>query len=91
MSKTIIFLIILVVGGMAGIGIVGFGSFSESSNDYFIENTSPVIPKNSEMPLYEGDSSPDDIPLYDEQSTPYEIPLHEEPVPHEMDSTYLLN
>lgn len=54
------FLIVLIVG----IGIAGFGIYTASSG-YFIENYSPGNPRSSEIPLYEEDSSPNQIPLYE--------------------------
>ena len=58
MPKTILLILLIV-----GIGIVGFGAYSTSSN--FIENYSPGYTGSSEIPLYEGDSSPNEIPTYE--------------------------
>ena len=50
----------LVIFNYAGYGI------HLGSSDNFIENISPPeYPRNSDIPLYEGDSSPDEIPNYE--------------------------
>ena len=41
------------------------GVMTMPNTSYFIENYSPDVPGSSEIPLYEGDSSPDDIPNYE--------------------------
>ena len=58
-------LIVVVVGiAMFGLGIVAFAS-NETSSGYFIDNYSPGYPQSSEIPLYEGNSSPSKIPEYE--------------------------
>ena len=57
MSK-IILLVILAVG-------ISIASFVVYSSDHFIENYSSGYPRSSEIPLYEGDSSPNEIPAYE--------------------------
>ena len=41
------------------------GVITMPSTGYFIENYSPRYPNSSEIPLYEGDSSPNQIPEYE--------------------------
>ena len=57
--------LLIIIGIIIGIGIIGFGVYSVSSPSYFIENYSPGYPGSSEIPLYEGDSSPKEIPEYE--------------------------
>lgn len=59
MARTVLLIVLII-----GIGIAGFGVYAASSSGYFIENFSPGHPRSSEIPLYEGDSSPDEIPVY---------------------------
>ena len=56
---------ILLIALAVAIGIAGFGVYSISSPGYFIENYSTGYPRSSEIPLYEGDSSPNEIPEYE--------------------------
>ena len=60
MAKTILLIVLIV-----GIGITGFGIYSISSPSYFIENYFPGFPPSSEIPLYDGESSPRQIPEYE--------------------------
>ena len=60
MSKTVL-LIVLVVG----IGMIGFGIFFAFPSGNFIESFSPESSGSSEIPLYDGQSSPSEIPIYE--------------------------
>ena len=60
---------ILLIALIIGIGVVGFGIYFVSTPGYLIESHSPEYPGLSEIPLYEGDSSPKEIPPYENDAT----------------------
>ena len=67
MPKTIhlvVFGIGIVFLGLVILNYAGYG-FHLGSSDNVTGNYSPEYPGSSEIPLYEGDSSPDEIPNYE--------------------------
>ena len=64
--NTFIFLILTVgiIISMAFIFTI-VGVMTMPNTGYFVENYSPKYPNSSEIPLYEGDSSPTEIPEYE--------------------------